>query len=163
MARKSRYTPDILDNYDPVSAPDSPKFQMTEGRTQLLQEIIRDIPKKNVEPEPYTPMLITDNPSKEEMNALVEKMRIGGMRAVDKAIQRGRFTFSDVEAITAALAVMVLHPSANRQVLQISSAVGQHMDRLIKLIQARETVEINEETADRIKQIEAALMELTND
>jgi hypothetical protein len=112
--------------------------------------------------EVYTPMLVTDNMSVDEMQNLVEKVRLGGLRAVDVAIQRGRFEFSDIEAITAALAVMLLNPMCSPQVAKISSALNPHLDRLAKLIKDRDLVELNEESADRIREIEAALQEMAS-
>lgn len=114
--------------------------------------------------EPYTPLLVTDNMSEDDLKHLVDKVRIGGMRAIDTAIQRGRFQFSDIEAITAALAVMLLNPMADPSIFKISSALNSHLDRLTKLIKDRDTVELNAEAADRIKQIETTLTEmLSND
>jgi hypothetical protein len=107
-------------------------------------------------------MLVTDNMSVDEMQNLVEKVRLGGLRAVDAAIQRGRFEFSDIEAITAALAVMLLNPMCSPQVAKISSALNPHLDRLAKLIKDRDLVELNEESADRIREIETALQEMAS-
>ena len=113
--------------------------------------------------EPYSPLLITDNATPEELDELVTKMRVAGMRAVDEAIQRGKFQYTDIEKITAALAVLVLHPNADKTTYQTSSAMGAHLDRLIRLIQSRETVEMSAETVQRIRSIEDALVELSND
>ena len=111
--------------------------------------------------EPYTPMLITANATPEEMELLSTKLRVAALRVLDEAIQRGKFTFHDVESVTAAMAAEVLRPGADKEGFRVSAAVGAHLDRLIKLIQARETVEMNAETVDRIRVIEDALMELS--
>ena len=111
--------------------------------------------------EVYEPLLTTKEMTDEEKVALVESIRWGGMRAVDEAIQRGRFTFSDIEKITAAMTALTLHPGADANTYKTNAAVGANLDRLIRLIQARETVELNQETVDRIRTIEDALMELT--
>jgi hypothetical protein len=111
--------------------------------------------------EPYTPLLITENATPAELDSLVTKMRVAGMRAVDEAIQRGRFNYTDIEKITAALAVLVLHPNADQNTYKTSTAMGAHLDRLIRLIQSRETVEMTAETVQRIRTIEDALTELS--
>jgi len=58
---------------------------------------------------------------------------------------------------------MGLHPKADRRVLQTSNVVGAHLERLTKLIAARENVEVNQETAFRIKAIESALGEMVKE
>jgi hypothetical protein len=130
------------------------------GRPPKKQTVDTTVSTEVKDAVPYTPLLVTDHMSPAQLQELVEKVRIGGMKAIDAAIQRGRFQFSDIESITAALGVMLLNPMADPQIFRVSSALNPHLDRLSRLIKDRDTVELNEESAERIKQIEAALQDM---
>lgn len=137
---------------------------MQEKSREILETIVKEVATSpSREPETYTPMLVTDNASVEEMDRIMEGMRAGALRCLDMALQRGKSSFADIEAITVAMAAMCLHPSADKITIAKTTAIGGHLDRLIKLITSRETVEINQETADRIRSIETALGEMTNE
>lgn len=106
------------------------------------------------------PLLVTDGYTPTEIEKYVESITNGSLFVMSEAIQRGKFTFRDIEALTAALIVMGLRDGENQATLNKISAVTQQLNRLTAVVRARTMVEIQEKTADRVDKIERKLRNL---
>lgn len=94
---------------------------------------------------------------------LCQAISDGAVKVVLDAIQRGKFEFRDIEAITSALIVLALKDGQNPDTRAKISSITAQLNRLTGVVRSRMFIEIQEDTAKKVSRIEMKLRQLKSD